>query len=109
MGSVHTMKEIAAADTQPCGALSACNALPSGSIPSIRKTSPELRDNDAVYRICHRLSMQNLRLGATRKDVLAMIVFSAVRHRPKFDARDFVLFEKQADPTTMVFLGNTSL
>ncbi len=53
--------------------------------------------------------MQDLRFRATRKDVLAVIVFGAVRHRPKFDARDFVFFEKQAGPTSMVFLGNTSL
>ena len=53
--------------------------------------------------------MQDLRFRATRKDVLAVIVFGAVRHRPKFDARDFVFFEKQAGPTSMVFLGNTPL
>src|SRR4029453_3779020 len=103
------MKGIAAEGTQQCGALMACNALPSGSIPSIRKSSSELRDNDAVYRISHRLSMQNLRFRATRKDVLAVIVFGSVRHGPKFDPRDFGLFEKQAGPASMVFLGNSPL
>jgi hypothetical protein len=52
----------------------------------------------------HALSSQ-----ATHKDVLAVIVFSSVGHRPKFHPRDFLLFEKQAGPTSMVFLGNAAL
>jgi hypothetical protein len=46
---------------------------------------------------------------ATQKDVLAVIVFSSVGHGPKFHPRDLVLFEKQAGPTSMVFLGDAAL
>ena len=106
---VHTMKGIAARDTQQRGALIACNGLPSGSIPSIRKNQPELSHHDAVYRIYSRLSMRNLRLETTDEDVLAVIVFGAVRHRPKFHSRHLLLFQKETRPTSMVPVGDTSL
>lgn len=104
---VHTMKGIAARDTQQRGALIACNGLPSGSIPSIRKNQPELTDNDAVYRIYCRLSMRNLE--TTDKDVLAVIVFDPVRHRPKFHSRHLLLFQKETRPTSVVPGGDASL
>ena len=56
---VHTMKGIAARDTQQRGALIACNGLPSGSIPSIRKNQPELSHHDAVYRNLTLATAQN--------------------------------------------------
>ena len=54
--------------------------------------------------IIHARSLQ-----ATHKDVLAVIVFSSLGHWPKFHPRDLVLFEEQAGPTSMVFLGNAAL
>ena len=55
-------------------------------------------------KIIHARSLQ-----ATHKDILAVIVFSSVGHGPKFHPRDLVLFEKQAGPTSMVFLSNAAL
>ena len=55
------------------------------------------------------VNMHALSSQATHKDVFAVIVFGSVGHGPKFHPRDFVLFEKQAGPTSMVFLGDAAL
>lgn len=103
------MKGTAAEVTQQRGALIACKGLPSGSMPFIRNMNKNLGHKDAVYRICDSLSMRNFGLRTTQKDLLTMIVFRSLGNRPKLHSRHLVLFEKQAGPTSMVFLSNAAL